>query len=1024
MATLGSLAVGTDVYDPFYNGTNKDSNNAIWRIIGQNQDGSNTTTLVCRHLGSESSRYYCNYDYQETSNPDDEIKNKGNNRYDLSNIFQWLNSTASSNWFTATHTYDVAPVFYKDTECGFLYPFSSGFKNALVSVSKPYRRYGETTTRNISGKVHLLSYSEITGQSYDGITDGTQYSLLKTNFEKSGYQYASGIMGLSGSDYTRTPLSGSQTNILSNIRRNNNGSYSYNNNIVSYAIDSGFIIVLPSSTKVSSDIYTFGDYKLYAMVNMPLHIDVDGGKSYKYVTLNGGETYNLTFKCYDEDYSISSLKISFNSDGSSPLKSMTNLQKGTEYTFTGNIRDLTKGSAKNIYFVATDSNSRTFTKTIPVTWDNAVPLVSIYHNGEWKTVNDRRAYISLGTVTKPPTLKLKFHDADDTDGVENIYGYFSNGTASWHDREPITTTPHDTEIECTASDAFWSELKDGNGYVYVIAADREITSSTGSWSGSWIEMNINKSTPAPYIDIDSTSLGRKNLGFIVNYTPKIDTIQTITNLKIYLDTTDTVLADIDNPTPDEELSYEVSKSALYDMAIGEHKLIFVVSDDLGQSSETDVTFTRYNDAPNVITESTLGDKDLGFTSNFTVQDSESDISSVNVYIDTTDSPIKTETDIATGTTIDYEVTKEMLYGLSLGEHKLLIVAADDLGSSTTEVSFTRTNDAPVISGNTTLGNINQPFTEKLTVNDTENDTVEVNFYIDTATQPFHTVSDIVGETEVEYQITREMLDNMSLTSHTIKAVATDSVGQTSTFNATFTHYNLSPSVTMTQDEVIHNGNFEVKYTVSDTDSDNVTVCFKVDNVIVVANQTVKTNEEHTQLIPVNNVGFGNRTLEVLAWDVFTQSNPSSASVNFVYNSLPIIEADAIGKVADGFTELVTVTDTDKDSVDLTVYIDDTIKIAEMSDIQHGTPLNITVNGVTFGSLAYGGHYLNIYAKDSHEQTSEKVISFEKHSKPTVSIDAGIPYEVTDAFTVTISYGNADGGEVSVKAFIDEQEIDL
>ena len=99
------------------------------------------------------------------------------------------------------------------------------------------------------------------------------------------------------------------------------------------------------------------------------------------------------------------------------------------------------------------------------------------------------------------------------------------------------------------------------------------------------------------------------------------------------------------------------------------------------------------------------------------------------------------------------------------------------------------------------------------------------------------------------------------------------------------------------------------------------------------------------------------------------------------------------------------------------------KIAEINNIQHGIPVNVTVSGVTFGSLTYGRHYINIYAKDSHDQTAIRNVSFEKHSKPTVSIDSQIPQEVTDAFSVTISYDNADGGELTIKAYIDEQEIE-
>lgn len=1021
MATLGSLAIGTDVCDPFFNGRNKDSSNVIWRILEHNHDGSNTTTLVCRNLGTEGTRVNCEFDEPETSNPDDAIRANGNNRYDLSNVFQWLNSEAESNWFTPTHEYDVAPTFYKASETGFLYPFSSEFKNALISTTKPYRRYGESTTRNISGKVHLLSYSEITGQSYDGVSDGNQYALLNQGFAKaSSYESAQSIMGLRSYEVSRTPSTNSKTENVSTIRKLNNGSFSSNNSRASYNIYNGFIITLPSSTKVSSDKYKYGSYEVYAMFNMPLHIEVDNGVSAKTVNLNDGETYSLKIKVFDEDYSVNSLIVSFNSDGSNPLKTWTNPQKKTEYTFTGNIRDLVKGSAKKLYFIATDSNGRTTTKVVSVTWGDAMPIISVFKDGEWTSDTNIG---NLGTVTKPLSLKLKFHDADDVDGFQNIYGSFYRGSIFSGYIENVPTTPHDTEIDFVVSDDAWRSIADGQDGFGILASPDEYSPERGGYNGSYIGFIMTKATPAPYIDIESTSLGRKNVGFIVKYTPKIDTIQTITNLKIYLDDTETVLVDMDNPTPDVELSYEITKSALYNMTIGTHSLIFVLTDDLGQSGTTNVTFTRYNDAPNVITEGSLGNKNLGFTSNFTVQDSEGDISSVNVYIDSVDStPIKSETNVTTGTQITYEVTKAMLYNLALGSHTIIIVASDVVGSSTTNVSFVRTNSAPTINGNNDLGNVNQPFTETVTVGDAENDTTQVKFYLDNATEPFHTET-ITEQSDITYSITRDMLDDLSLSSHVIDIVAKDSENQQTTFTVTFTHYNVSPSVVMTQDEVIHNGDFEVEYTVSDTDSEEAYVVFRIDGNIVVNSQRVSVGEMHTQVIPLANIAFGNHTLVIQASDKWTAMTPSEASVNFTYNSLPTIDADDVGKVVDGFVEPITVTDTDLDSVDVEVFIDDTLKIAEINNIQHGIPVNVTVSGVTFGSLTYGRHYINIYAKDSHNQTAIRNVSFEKHSKPTVSIDSQIPQEVTDAFSVTISYDNADGGELTIKAYIDEQEIE-
>lgn len=47
-------------------------------------------------------------DAKEPDNPDPQIAGSGCNRYSLSNIHQWLNSS-SENWYTPQHEYDTAP---------------------------------------------------------------------------------------------------------------------------------------------------------------------------------------------------------------------------------------------------------------------------------------------------------------------------------------------------------------------------------------------------------------------------------------------------------------------------------------------------------------------------------------------------------------------------------------------------------------------------------------------------------------------------------------------------------------------------------------------------------------------------------------------------------------------------------------------------------------------------------------------------------------------------------------------------
>lgn len=1026
MATLGSLDIGETVYDPltyraystYDQGGSKGYMDAkdciIWRVIGKNHDGNNTVTLqVDKSTQLANCAGY--FDAPEPTNPNSDRVSNGNSRYLHSNILQFLNSDAASNWYTAKHSYDAVTSNH-NAHPAFLYLFSTQLKGALQTFTKktyiPYLDAGNnTTSENVSAKVHLPSVKEIFGDTVNNVLD-----------EGSRYAYYANQSTLA---YT-TPLRSAKydgSNIDGGYVEDYLINYSGKTRVPKKAKDAGStflpIIVLPASTKISNDKYfsipVGGSINSggYALLNMPLVIQVTGLGAF--TKNNTGNTKTIKYTIYDDDYAITSLKIAKDSIDN-VIYSTTTITKGQEYTREIDVSGYAIDESHKYYFIVQDANGREKTVQGTLTRNNATPDIQIYNGSSWgKNLN------ILEKKTKPFSIRIKVWDSDNIG--DTIYVYFCKYGDPRVVYEHIGNYGADTEIEYIISDDVWKNLDNNINYYWIIASSEPIGESTYV-PGGYVTIYMEIETPAPYVEVDSTDVGRKNLGFTINYTPKIDTVQTFTNLSIFLDNTSTLLESIDFPTVDVQRSYEVTKSALYNMSMGTHTLIFKSTDDKNQTSLTNVTFTHYNDAPNVVAEGELGNKNLGFTGAFIVQDAEGDIASADVYIDdTATTPIKSVTNISSRTRVTYEVTKEMLYGLPLGNHNIVVVGTDALGTSTTNIPFVRTNDAPLITGNSELGNVNQPIRETITVKDTESDVFSVNCYIDNSDTPFYTASGITEETDLTYEVTRAMLDDISLGNHVIKIVALDAVGQQNIFTVSFTHYNNSPTVVLSQDETIHNGDFPVKYTVSDTDSDNVYVTFKIGDTVIVDTQMVSSGVEHTQIIPVENIAFGNHMMRILASDKWTMQTPAQANIEFTYNSLPVIEADEVGKVADGFVEAVTVSDTDLDDVNVKVYIDDTIEIANIEHIRHGVPVNVQVTGVTFGSLSYGAHQLNIYAKDSHEQTAEKVIVFEKHSKPVVTFDTDVPTEVKDAFTVTISYSNADGGEVSIKAYIDGQEID-
>ena len=77
---------------------------AINHHIDINQPNKPTLTLMAKHC-----LRYCVFDAKEDTNPDENRKNYGNNRWSVSNIRQWLNSN-TENWYTPQHTYDAPPI--------------------------------------------------------------------------------------------------------------------------------------------------------------------------------------------------------------------------------------------------------------------------------------------------------------------------------------------------------------------------------------------------------------------------------------------------------------------------------------------------------------------------------------------------------------------------------------------------------------------------------------------------------------------------------------------------------------------------------------------------------------------------------------------------------------------------------------------------------------------------------------------------------------------------------------------------
>ena len=137
------------------------------------------------------------FDAKESSNSDSDRKNYGNNNWGVSNIEQWLNSDASAgNWYSAQHSADAPPssanvwqsnsIGYNpyDTKPGFLYYWTDEEKAVLQNMTLTLANNTKTDgggSYTWTGKIWLPTYTQLTGNQNNNISEGTQFSKFTDN---------------------------------------------------------------------------------------------------------------------------------------------------------------------------------------------------------------------------------------------------------------------------------------------------------------------------------------------------------------------------------------------------------------------------------------------------------------------------------------------------------------------------------------------------------------------------------------------------------------------------------------------------------------------------------------------------------------------------------------------------------------------------------------------------------------------------------------------------------------------------
>ena len=190
IAEFSNSDIGTTVLIPYNDPTGKillNNGNIEFEVVGVNHHTSDahpqTITLMTKNVIRNVA-----FDAKEPNNQDIDRKNLGNNRWGVSNIRQWLNSSgAAGSWWTAQHEYDAPPTSdnvssadgaYADAP-GFLAGFSADVLQHFTDITNITALCtadggGSETTVD---KVFLPSRTEMGYGKINEIAEGTHLSV-------------------------------------------------------------------------------------------------------------------------------------------------------------------------------------------------------------------------------------------------------------------------------------------------------------------------------------------------------------------------------------------------------------------------------------------------------------------------------------------------------------------------------------------------------------------------------------------------------------------------------------------------------------------------------------------------------------------------------------------------------------------------------------------------------------------------------------------------------------------------------
>jgi hypothetical protein len=297
---------------------------------------------------------------------------------------------------------------------------------------------------------------------------------------------------------------------------------------------------------------------------------------------------------------------------------------------------------------------------------------------------------------------------------------------------------------------------------------------------------------APLISDTDRDLGDKNTNFSVTY--QVNDTDSADALTVTEKLDGAVIRTINNAQRNYNYTINID---IVSVALGSHTITIVVDDGKGASATRNFTFKRVNSAPTISgSDASLGDKNLGFSITYMVNDADGD--EVTVTEKLNGNVIKTINNAPKNQDLTINFTDEQIFALPLLSNNTVSIEARDPngGIAYRTYTFRRTNTAPLITGtDENLGLVTGPIAKSYTITDAEGDTVVVNEKIDD--EVIKTFVATLGSSNT-VSITQDKWLRLTNGFHTLSVEATDGNAATSVRRYTFEKHETSIKLELAQ----------------------------------------------------------------------------------------------------------------------------------------------------------------------------------------------------------------------------------